>query len=85
MKVTHYTVIIANESYNCIYLPVEGAAHLASVLLVVVLVVPPGVLIGDVMADLSAVADGKATADVLATADGRAVALVFPLLEDMGT
>ena len=55
MKVTHYIVIIANESYNCIYLPVEGEAHLASVLLVVVLVVPPGVLIGDVMADLSAV------------------------------
>ena len=80
MKVTHYIVIIANESYNCIYLPVEGEAHLASVLLVV----PPGVLIGDVMADLSAVADGKATADVLATADGRAVALVFPSLEDIG-
>ena len=34
-------------------------------------------LVGDVIADISAVGDGEAMTDVLATADGEAVSFVF--------
>ena len=59
----------------------EGTAHLGAVPLAVILVVPPGVLNSNVMADLSAVAGGKATADVLATTDVEAVVGVSDTLD----
>ena len=51
----------------------EGTAHLGAVPLAVILVVPPGVLNSDGMADLSAMAGGKATANALATTNVEAV------------
>ena len=70
----HFIILIHSQSsikqVIYVYLPVKEV-HLAVVPLVVVLVVPPGVLpIGDVMANPSAVADDKAMAG------GKAVAVV---------
>ena len=59
----------------------EGIAHLVAVPLAVILVVPPDVLIDDVVADVSPVADGKATVYVLTTADGEAVVGVSGTLD----